>query len=461
MLTCATRTEAHELAPTPERPMHTSFRLLLVLPLALFGCSDAADESAQETPGQAAAKTQVVRRVQREEADEVRALRRHVDLGRIDEALPLLRSWGGRLGLEADLIEARMHTLRGNDTEAVRAIERARAVDPQDPRVFATMIEISAAVGNTGTARSELERGLASVGNGPELTRAKGILELYQSGGARRGVATIEAALRVDPDLPFVERALAQGHLLLAKEALAAGRPTAALESAQRSLSYDDREVETRRVLADILAARSRLEEAALVISELVAEGEPLQGELAVLRKKAGIAALIPVPGESDEERETRRDRALEHLVAARELGLSIEELASGARILADEADRLADRGVRAYADGDFEFARESFERALRYDPDHLSARNHYAVVLYRLKDYAEAARQWREVMVVMEGEGIVPPEPIHLNLAQAQVQDGDTEGARGTLERWLERNAANEAYADYVVRTREALSQL
>lgn len=401
------------------------------------------------------------RRYQREAAEEVRTLRRLVDLGHTDEALPLLRAWTGRLGIEAHLIDARLQTLLGNGTEAVRAIERARAIDASDPRVFATMIEISAAVGNTQTARDELERGLAAVGPCPELTRSKGVLELYQAGGARRGVATIESAVRQDPDLPFVDRALAQGHLLLAKEALAAGRPTAALESAQRSLSYDSREVETRRVLADVLASRSRLEEAILVITELVAEGEPLQGELASLHKKAGIAALIPVPDESDADRSARRERSLEHLIAARELGLSNEELASGARILSDEAQRVADEGSAAYQASDFEGARRSFERALRYDPDHLSARNHYAVVLYRLGDYAEAARQWREVMVVMEGEGIVPPEPIHLNLAQAQVQDGDREGARGTLERWLERNADDADYAEYVVLTREALSQL
>lgn len=441
--------------------MHSSLRLLLLLTLLSAACSDASDEPADHTTTPTGAEVASRRRVQREEAEEVRALRRHVDLGQTDEVLPLLRSWGARLGLEADLIEARLHTLAGKNTEAVRAIERARAVDPRDPRVFATMVEISAAAGNIETARAELERGIETVGSCPELTRSQGILELYRSGGARLGVSKIESALRLDPDLPFVERALAQGHLLLAKEALAAGRPTAALESAQRSLSYDSREVETRRVLADILASRSRLDEAVLVITELVDEGEPLQGELAVLHKKAGIAALIPAPNETDDEREARRDRALEHLVVARELGLSLEELASGARILADEAERLAERGVRSYADGDLELARESFERALRYDPDHLSARNHYAVVLYRLKDYAAAARQWREVMVVMEGEGIVPPEPIHLNLAQAQVQDGDTDGARGTLERWLERNESNEAYADYVVRTREALSQL
>lgn len=433
----------------------------MLLPLALCACTDSSEDSTHASTSPSGATARAEHRAQREEDEEVRALRRHVDLGRLEEASPLLRSWRGRLGIEADLIDARIQTLLGNDTDAVRAVERARAVDPQDPRVYATMAEISAAVGNVDTARSELERGLAAVGPCPELTRAQGVLELYQSGGARRGVATIESALRRDPQLPFVDRALAQGHLLLAKEALAAGQPTAALEAAQRSLSYDSREVETRRVLADILAARSRLEEAVLVITELVQEGEPLQGELAVLHKKAGIAALIPAPGETEADHEARRGRALEHLVTARELGLSTEELSSGARILADEAVRLADRGVDAYSHEDLELARECFERALRYDPDHLSARNHYAVVLYRMKDYAEAARQWREVMVVMEGEGIVPPEPIHLNLAQAQVQDGDREGARGTLERWLERNESNEAYADYVVRTREVLSQL
>jgi Tfp pilus assembly protein PilF len=441
--------------------MQPTSRIFLLLPLALAACSDSSEPAGGDASTSSAQANAQKHRVQREEAAEVRELRRHIDLGRTDEALPLLGIWGARLGIEAELLEARLHTLVGNDTEAVRAIERARAIDTQDPRVSATMIEISSAVGHLETARAELDRAISTLGSSAELLRAQGVMELYSAGGARRGVSRIESALRLDPDLPFVERALAQGYLLLAKEALAAGRPTAALEAAQHSLSYDPQEIETRRVLADILASGSRLEEAILVITELVDEGEPLQGELASLHKKAGIATLIPVPGETDDDRETRRSRALEHLVTAREYGLTDEELASGTRILVDEADRLAERGSRAYREDDLDLARDSFERALRYDPDHLSARNHYAVVLYRLEDYAEAARQWREVMVVMEGEGIVPPEPIHLNLAQAQVQDGDRDGARGTLERWLERNESNADYADYIERTREVLAQL
>jgi len=442
-------------------PMQPTSRIFLLLPLALAACNDSTEPNGGDAATQISESNMAKRRIQREAAEEVRALRRHIDLGRTAEATTLLGIWSARLGIEADLLEARLHTLLGNDTEAVRAIERARALDPLDPRVSATMIEISAAVGHLDTARAELERSMDELGSSAELMRAQGVMELYQSGGARRGVSKIESALRLDPDLPFVDRSLAQGHLLLAKEALAAGRPTAALESAQRSLSFDPQEVETRRVLADILASRSRLEEAILVISELVDEGEPLHGELASLHKKAGIASLIPVPQETVEARQARRERALEHLITARELGLTDEELASGARILVDEAERLAERGSAAYREDDLDAARASFERALRYDPDHLSARNHYAVVLYRLKDYADAARQWREVMVVMEGEGIIPPEPIHLNLAQAQVQDGDRDGARGTLERWLERNESNEDYADYVVQTREVLSRL
>lgn len=441
--------------------MQLTQRTCLALSLVLVACSDSTKLSTSSNEAQAAPAQQAASRVQRDESEDARELRRLVDLGHTEEALVVLRRVGNRLGVEADLIEARMHTLLGNHVEAVRAIERARALEPADPRVFATMVEISAAAGNYTTAREELERGMKRCGQCPELTRSKGVLDLFQSGGAQRGVAAIESAVRADPKLPFTDRALAQGHLLLAKQELAAGRPTAALASAQRSLSFDPQEVETRRVLADILASRSRLDESIAIITELVNQGEPLHGELASLHKKAGIAALIPAPDESESDRSVRRDRALEHLVTARELGLTNEELASGALILADESDRIAQTGVAAYASGDFDGARVIFERALRYDPDNLSARNHYAVVLYRLRDFAEAARQWREVMVVMEGEDIIPPEPIHLNLAQAQVQDGDRDGARGTLERWLERNESNEAYAEYVGLTREALAQL
>jgi len=436
--------------------------LLIPLLVALgSACSDSGEATNGAPASADAGSTATDSSTQREEDPAVRALREHVDLGRPAEAAPLLEQWGNRLGVEGPLIEARLMALHGKDTEAVRAVERARVLDPDDPRVYATMVEISAAAGRIETAFTALERGFEAVGQRPELIRAKGVLELCQSGGAERGVATLESALRMDPQLPFTDRALAQGYLLIAKKALATGQPTAALESIQISLSHDPQDVEARRVFADVLGARAQLEEAILVITELVDEGEPLEGELATLHKRAGIAGLIPIAGESAEARAERRGEALEHFVTARAFGLSEEELGSGARLLSDAALQASREGSEAYGRKELVKARAAFELALRYDPDELAARNHLAVTLFQLGEFAGAAHHWREVMVVMESEGILPPEPVHLNLAQALVENGDRQLAREMLERWLERNAESEGYAAYVVLTREALAGL
>lgn len=437
--------------------MHTRAAALPFL-LCLFASCGGDDSGADPAePGAA----RIDARFERVESDAARALRELVDLGHYREARALLDAEGPRLGAEADLIEARLAALTGDPTEVVRAVERARAAAPDDPRVPATMVELSAWAGHLDTARTELDGALRAFGATPELLRARGVLELAQQGGARKGVASIESALRRDRDLPFTARALGQGYLLLAKERLAAGQPTAALEAVRASLSHDPEEVEARRVLADVLASAMHFEEAILVMGELVDAGEPLTGELATLHKKAGIAGLIPGEDETAEQRDERRARSLEHFIAARDLGLSDDELGSGARMLEDEAARRTDLAAEAYAAEDLATAKAELELALHHDPTDLAARNLLAVTQYRLGDYAEAARHWREVMVVMESERLVPPDPIHLNLARALVRDGDEVGARGTLERWLERNGEDAAYAHQVAATREALDQL
>lgn len=433
-------------------------RAAAALPLLLCLLASCGDDA---TDTDATVTARGVARPERVESETARALRELVDLGHYAEARALLTAEGPRLGAEADLIEARLAALTGEQTDVVRAVERARAAAPDDPRVPATMVELSAWAGHLDTARQELDAALQDFGTTPELLRARGVLELAHSGGARKGVASIESALRRDADLPFTARALGQGYLLIAKEQLSAGRPTASLEAIRASLSHDPEEVEARRVLADVLASAMHFEEAILVLSELYEEGEPLDGELAAMHKKAGIAGLIPADGESSEDRDARRARALDHFVSARELGLTGEELGSGERLLADEAERWTDLGGTSYAQEDFVAAKQQLELALYYDPGDLAARNLLAVTLYRQGDYAEAARHWREVMVVMEGERLVPPDPVHLNLARALVKDGDEVGARGTLERWLERNGEDEAYAHQVPATRDALAQL
>jgi hypothetical protein len=101
--------------------------------------------------------------------------------------------------------------------------------------------------------------------------------------------------------------------------------------------------------------------------------------------------------------------------------------------------------------------AETEFRRALEYDPDLMQAQNHLAVVLFKKRNYAEAAHLWQSVIATARAEKIDLPEPVHLNLAKAQVQVGDRTGAELTLEEYLDRQPNGE----WVAPTREMLASL
>ncbi len=344
--------------------------------------------------------------------------------------LPALDRLGTEFAEERKLLEARIAALSQNNIDAIRAIEAVRQEHPTDPSVYATAAEIYAAAGKLDAGWDEVKSGDAACGAAPELTRARGILWISRSGGAKKGLELLEEARRQDPDLPFVERGLSQAHLLVGKEASAARKAKEALAHARMAASLDPEDVDARRFLSEALVSNGDFESGIAEIQGLVDRGEPLTSELALLEKKAGIAALL----------ERDRPRALRHFARARKLGLTDAELATGARILEEEAAAKFEKGIAEYKAGDLEAAKVEFRAALELDPDRIQAKNSLAVVLFRQGDNPGAIELWRAVLETARKESLVLPEPVHVNLAQAQALAGDLAGARATLDEYLER---------------------
>jgi tetratricopeptide (TPR) repeat protein len=323
----------------------------------------------------------------------------------------------------------------------------ARKSRPADPDAYATGAEIYASAGKLESAWDEIKAGDAACGKAPELTRARGIAWISRQGGGKKGLELLEDARKADPSLPFVSRALGQAHLLLGKESAAAGQAEPALAHARAAASYDAADVDVARFLAEALAMGGDLEGALRETQRLVDRGLPLTGELALLHKKAGMAALLA----------RERERALEHFASARRLGLTDEELGSGARILEEEIEARVKSGVEAYGKDDLATAEASFRGALALEPDRIEARNHLGVLLFRKGEFAGAAECWRSVIGTAEAEGLVLPEPVHVNLAKALALAKDLAGARETLEGYL----AHHPDGEWVPETRAALAAL
>jgi len=409
-------------------------------------CSHDADPAAARAP-EVHAAPQLAVRTPRSTDPDAAGLRRSIERGRVDEAhareAVLARLDPG----EARVLAARLSAISGRIVDAIREIEAARKERPADPDVYATAAEIYAAAGKLDAGWDEVKAGDAACGSAPELLRARGVLWISRSGGARKGLGFLEDARRADAELPFVDRPLSQAHLLVGKEDSAAHKPKDALVHARFAASLDPEDVDARRFLSEALVLNGDFEPAVAEIQTLVDRGEPLVSELALLHKKAGIAALL----------EHDRERALRHFVSARKLGLTDAELATGARLLGEEAAAKVGLGVEAYKAGDLAAAKARSKEALELEPDGIQAQNLLAVVLFKESDYAGAIALWRVVLETAQKEDLALPEPVHLNLARAQELSGDAAAARTTLEAYLARDPSGPWVAD----TRAALALL
>lgn len=337
--------------------------------------------------------------------------------------------------LDANLLRARIAAAEGDSIAAVRLIERARAEHPGEARVHATAGEVHALGGRFESAEAEIREGLALAGGSPELSRARGVLAICREGGARVGLNHLLDARAADPELPFLDGPLVEAHLLLARQAMAEEQPLDALGHAQAVLELRPGLEEARLVQADARASMGELAAAVEIYEALLADGADVRDSLALMSQRAATAALV----------QGERERAVALHLRARELGLSEDDLGFGRTLLAEEGVRAMRAGVAAHEEGELRASATRFERALELDPELLAARNHLAVVRFKLREYSEAVRHWTRVLETARAEGLELPEPVHLNLARALVLNERVDEARELLQREILRDPAGE----------------
>ncbi len=349
--------------------------LVLVL-CAVPGCGGGGDDpSGGGGASDPAVASSSLRRDDRPDAVRARTL---IDDGRTDLAAPLVETLAPILGMEGPLLRARIAVLEGDRAGWLAMVEEARSIDPKDPRSYATGAELYAAIGRVNAATTELQRGIEAVGSlTPEMQRAKGIIAIVTPGAGDIGLDLLEAALRADPDLPFMGRALGQAYLLAAKRAIAEDLGEMALGRLETSLEFDPEDPEARRLYGETLFRVTHEYSRGLAILEnLLAEGEPITDVVGRLSWSAGFAAQANGHDEA----------ARKHYLRARELG-SIEVQRGTARtFLRALADAEFERAVEAVRDGDEDAVRLHIAEAVELAGDNGLARYAYA------EDFAQRA---------------------------------------------------------------------
>ncbi len=337
---------------------------------ALVSCGGSESPDAEGSRATAVASS-VARRLMEPKVVNVREL---IDKGRPDLARTVIESFGpglvADLGAEEPLLRARVSYLEGNSAEWLGLVEQARAIDPKDPRPYATAVEIYAAMNRLDAARAELQRGAAAVGSvvTPELQRAQGIVAIVTPGGAKAGLSLLEAAHRADGDLPFMARPLGQAYYLMAQVAFAGDQPTLALERMESSLTHDPEDLDARQFYGELLIGVKKDFVAGLdVLEQVFAEGQPIAADLGRHHWRAGISAQL----------QTEPGIARKHYLRAQELGCPDVKTGTARTFMREQAVASLERALLAASVSDEEITRASVAEfvALRPDPEGVSRR--------------------------------------------------------------------------------------
>ena len=446
--------------------------LPLLCALGLIGVTGCSDSEEPTTPGASAAETPITL-TNRSQDPRVQSLRKALADGWDEVAAELYADLKDlpELGVESLLLGARLAAMLGDAVESTRLLEQAKLQEPKDPRVWATAAELAMEAGRVETAIEEWKKGRKVCGLTPEILRAEGVLAIFQQGinQGRRGVALLERAAELDPDLPFLDWPLSEAHRLMAQE-IAGTDPESAIEHCEKAVKLSADNLEAREFLGDLYMTAGRWGDGIQVFEGLITEGRPVESKVALFSKQAGVVAL----------RNGDRDLALSYFDRARELGLTDEELGSGATVLREEGRRslksakeamaakdlekawthleLANRywpnsvevretcaeayvrkGLAAFAEDRLEDALGEFEKALGWDGESIIARHLLGNTQMELGQYGEAAKSWHLVVDKARLNGLSLPDPVHLSLARALALDNQETEARQVLNEYLE----------------------
>ena len=226
---------------------------------------------------------------------------------------------------------------------------------------------------------------------------------------------------------------------------------------------------EARELLGDLLMADHQWGAGIKVFEELLADGRPIEAKVGLFSKQAGVVAL----------QQGHSDLAIEYFTRARELGLTAEELGTGAGVLQRAAQAEVDRaleikdsdaeamesaltraerywpqsvalrqarcdlctqtGIAAFEQGELEAALTAWQQALEWDQDALVARLLLGRAHWELGQYPEASTAWHRVVDSARESKLPLPDPVHLDLARAlALQDRHGE-AREVLQGYLD----------------------
>ncbi len=379
-----------------------------------------------------------------------------IERGFPDAAWTLLEQVGDD-GLESGLLRARACIVEGDAVGAMRELETVRpsagaggesreAEAHWIAEFHATEVEILAALDRLVTARESLRTAYARVGNVPVLERARGVILLRTPGAATEALAALEGAYEQSPELPFLGFPLSQARLLVGREVLA-NDPERSLSLVRAALAYDPLNAEFRELEAEALSTSMLFEEALAIYETLEQDGKSYGDTRALLHQKLGTRLLL----------QGQRDKAAEHYVRARALGLDDEGLGFGADVLATKAFEWIDTGIAAFDEQRYDLATDAFKEALVLSPKNLEARNHLGVAYFRAEDYSRAARAWATVLKQAKHDEITLPDPVHLNLARAWRLAEKHDKARKVLSDYLDGTPEG----TWVDATRELLEHL
>lgn len=347
-----------------------------VLPVALLAaaslvaCGGSDDASSASGTSNSVEASSIGRRLEDPKAANVREL---IDRGRPDLARSVIDSFDAdlvaRLGVEDPLLRARLSFLEGNEAVWLGLIEEARALDPKDPRPYATAAEIYAAMGRHEAAKAELERGAAMAGSiTPELQRAQGVLSIVLPGGAKTGLQYLQAAYRADDGLPFIARPLGQAFYLMAQVAAAEDQGELAVERLESSLGFDPQDADARLLYAKLLiSVRKDVVQGLDLMEQLYAEGEPIQADLGRHHWRAGLIAQL----------QGEREAARKYYLRSKELGCPDVESGTARDFLREEAKSSIQVAMRAAEVGDQDGVRAAVAgvTALRAEPEEVVRR--------------------------------------------------------------------------------------